>query len=288
MRSRDHAGHMSYLGIGEVRHIAMNLSALQCLQHVIIVHQKVTGIIQDHNAVLHFLKSLFVQHTSCAVQKRHMNGDVIALLINIIEIGHMLYKGRKLPCAVYGNKRIVAVNLHAEIGSRIGHAGADGAETDDTETLAHDLTAGKILLALLHILADILVVLVFLYPLDSAVDIAGCHEHTGKNQFLYAVGICAGRVEYHDSLFGTFIQGNVVDTGSGSGDGFQPFGQLHLMHIGAADKNRIRIRQIFCNRIIIRKEFQALLGDLIQAMNLCHLFFLRPHIICCAFPQILS
>ena len=82
------------------------------------------------------------------------------------------------------------------------------------------------------------------YPVCSTDDVSGRQQHTCKHKLLYAVGICTRRVEYDNSLVCTFIQRDIIDTCSRTGNRTDALWKLHLMHFSASHQHRIRIRQV--------------------------------------------
>ena len=51
---------------------------------------EISGKIKEHHAVFHLLDRRRVNHTLGCVHQRHMDGDIVTLLINIIYICHMI------------------------------------------------------------------------------------------------------------------------------------------------------------------------------------------------------
>ena len=96
------------------------------------------------------------------------------------------------------------------MGGRIGNLCADSAQAHDAQLFSLYLTACKCFFALLSILSDIVIFRIGPAPLNAAHNIPGCHQHACNHQFLYAVGIGARCVEYHDSRLCAHIQRNVV------------------------------------------------------------------------------
>ena len=254
VRQKNHVVHVSHLGIGEVAHIAVHLSGLQGRSHIVVIYQGIPGKIQNHNAILHHVQLLFIDHSLCAVRERHMDGDIIALLENHIRVGDVLYVPGKPPGRIHRDEGIIAVDLHPQMGGRIGHLRADGAQADDAQLFAADFPARKSLLALLRIFGDIGIFRVFLTPAKAAGNIAGSHEKPRNHQLLHAVGVGPGRVEHHDALLGAGLQGNIVYAGSGPANGKKALRKLHLMHGGAAHQDAVRLRQRVRQLIIRGKQ----------------------------------
>ena len=77
-----------------------------------------------------------------------MNRDVVALTVNLIYIIDMVNLSGKVPRSVNGNIRIVSVDIHAKMDSRICHLYADRAQPDNAKLFALQLTTRKLLLFL--------------------------------------------------------------------------------------------------------------------------------------------
>ena len=84
MRSYQNALMTCNCMVGKVCYILFHLAAVQRLNQRILVNQKVTGKVQKYNTVFHLIKSLFVDHLLCGIQKRYMYSDIIALAVNLI------------------------------------------------------------------------------------------------------------------------------------------------------------------------------------------------------------
>ena len=93
---------------------------------------------------------------------------------DIIKIGYMLDIPAKAPCSIYGNIRVISVYFHSHMLSSISYSDTDCTKSDNTQLLAHDLSSGEILLLLLRCLGNILIILISLYPVNTACDITTC------------------------------------------------------------------------------------------------------------------
>ena len=69
--------------IGEIRDIALDLTGLQGGLQGIVVYKKIPGEVQDHNAILHHSDGLSIDHVLGAVQQGYMEGDNIAVGIDL-------------------------------------------------------------------------------------------------------------------------------------------------------------------------------------------------------------
>ena len=267
-------------GIREVGYVPAHLSALNGADHGRLIHQKISGKVQKDHAVLHLFQSGLSDHSLRAVQKGNVDGDDIAFLIDLVHIDHVLHVPAEVPGRVHGHVRIIAVDLHAQMLRRVGHLHADGSQADDAELLSLHLGSREILFDLLGFLSHLGIGAVFLHPVDAVHDVPGGQQHGGDHDLLYAVGVCARRVEDHDSLFRAFVQGDVVRARSGPGHRQKFLRQLHFMHGSAADQDALRLRRILYRLISFRKPFKSHTGDGIQAI-------IMKHVICSPF-QIFS
>ena len=164
-----------------------------------------------------------------------MDGNVITLFIDIVHIGDVVDIAGQVPGCLYGNIRVVTQYFHTQVCSRVGHLYADSSKTDDTQLLALNFMACELLLLLFRKLTDILIHALGLYPVHSADDISGCQQHTCQYQLFYTVGIGARRIENYDTLIRAFGQRNIIDSGSGPGDGLQILREIYLMERGTSD-----------------------------------------------------
>ena len=104
--------------------------------------------------------------------------------------------------------------------SRIGNQDTDCTKADHAKLLSLDLTACKCFFRFFCIFGNIAILFVLLYPVDTSKDISGCKQHTGDHQLFYTIGICPWCIKYNDSLLRTFVQWNIIYTGSGTGNRF--------------------------------------------------------------------
>ena len=91
-------------------------------------------------------------------------------------------------------------------------------------------------------------------------------ENTGDD----AIGVGTGSIKYYDTLFRTFIQRNVVDSGTGSRYCQQVFRQIHLMHGSTANQNALCVIHIIGYFIVCCQTIQSHFGNGIQAIDLKH------------------
>ena len=198
--------------VGKVCYIFFNLTTLNSLDQCLLINKKISCKIQKNHAIFHFLESFFVDHLLCAVKKGHMNGDVIALAVDLIQALAVLDGSGQVPCCINRKIWVIAIYFHAKTACCVCHHGSDGSKTDDTKLFAADLASCELFFLLLGKLANVLFIFLLCNPLDTANDISGCKKHTCKYKLFYAVCICSRCVKYNNTLICTFIQWDIVNT----------------------------------------------------------------------------
>ena len=124
--------------------------------------------------------------------------------------------------------------------------------------------AGELLLRLLHVLADVVIILLALAPGHAAADIAGSKQQVGDHHLLHRVRVGARGVEYHDALVRAAVKRDIVDARAGPGDGQEALRERHIMHLGAADNNAFRLLGVIRNLVSIWEKLQSLLRNRVQ------------------------
>ena len=175
----------------------------------------------------------------------------------------MFYGARQHPRRIYGDKRIIAVNFHSESSSSVRNLTADRTKTDDAKLFTPDLVSCKGLFAFLHLLADIFFPGMFSAPFDTSDNISGSQEQTRENKLLYTVLICARCIEYDDALLRTLVERDIVDSGSGSGNGLESSREFCLVERRAADQDSFCVFNIIYKLIVSCEAVCAIVGDLI-------------------------
>ena len=190
-----------------------------------------------------------------------MDGNIIAYGIQLfIGLHHRDVTGH-VQGMLHRQIWITSIYIHTETVRRICHLYANGSQTDDPKLLSFDLSPGKSLFRLLSRLCYTSVAFVLLAPLDTARNVTGSQQHRSDHKLLYPIGIGSRRIEYDDSLIGTFFQRDIVDTRTRPGDGKQMLWQIHIMHDGTPYQNRLRLRHSICHLIIICQHIQTACGD---------------------------
>ena len=65
--------------IRKISNIFLYFSGSQRLFKIIIIDERVSGIIEEDHAVFHFIESVFIDHPLCISDSRNMNGYVITV-----------------------------------------------------------------------------------------------------------------------------------------------------------------------------------------------------------------
>ena len=81
-------------------------------------------------------------------------------------------------------------------------------------------------------------------PGGAGQDAATCQQHAAQDELLHGVRVGAGGVEHDDAGFGALVERDVVHAGAGAGDGEQAFGQVHVVHGGAAHEHAGGLRDV--------------------------------------------
>ena len=239
MRRADDARTAQQSFRGEVGHIAGHFAGVKGFQQGVGVHQLTAGVVQQLDTVLAEGQRLGIDGVLGGGQIRHMDGDVVAEGQHIIQVDAVTDLTAQVPRGINGDIGVIAVDLHPQLDGAVGDAGTDGPQADDAEGLALDLVAHELLFALLHALCHGGVAGKALSPLGGSSHIAAaCDEHT-DDQFRHSVGVGTGRVEHHDALLTAPVERNIVDTGTGAGNGQQVVIEGGVQQVGAADKDAV-------------------------------------------------
>ena len=78
-----------------------------------------------------------------------------------------------------------------------------------------------------------------LSPLGGSSHIAAARDEHTDDQFRHSVGVGTGSVEHHDALLTAPVERNIVDTGTGTGNGQQVVIEGGVQQVGAADKDAV-------------------------------------------------
>ena len=260
--------HSDGNGVGKIGDVGSDLAGLQSLGHGLFVHKSVSGKIEEMNAVLHLCDAFPVNHLFRGFHVGHMNGDKVAVLIDLVDGLGVADAPDQLPGSVDGQIGIVAVDIHAQLLGGVGHVDADGAKADDAQSLALDLVARESLLGLFRSLAYVGIGDIGPDPFCAAHDVTGRQDQTGDDQLLDGVGVGAGCIEYDNAFLSAALQGDIVDAGAGTGDGSEAGGEGHFLHIGGTDQYACRVVHGIHQAVALAETGGPHCADVVKAVNL--------------------
>ena len=266
----DGVSHVGGRWIREVAHIAGDEAVIERLGHGLLVHEHVTSQVEHHDATPHLPDGVSAYHPPRLIGGRHVDRDVVTLPKDLIDVGDMANAAIEPPCGVDGEVRVIAQGLHAKARGRVGDDGADGAQADDAEPLARQLDTREPFLDLLGPPHQVRVVTVLAHPLVSPNDVATCKQHAAKDQLLDSVCIGTRGVEDDDALLGAALEGDVVDSRAGTGDGKQPRWKRELEEVGAPHHDGVGLVKVVYEAVALSEAIGADLGDVVHAVDVIH------------------
>ena len=202
-----------------------------------------------------------------------MNGDVIALAVDLVQALAVFDGSRKVPCCIDGKIWVITIHFHSKTACCVCNHGSNGTKTDDTQLLAHDLASCKLFFLFLSKFIDVFLVFLFGNPFDTANDISGCKEHTCKYKLFYTVCVRSRCVEYNNTFLCVLFNRNVIDTCTSTCNRANALRKFHVMHLRTSYEDRVTLVYSLCFFIIVAKKSQAFFSDRIQAMILEHYAF---------------
>ena len=203
--------------------------------------------------------------------QRNVDGDIIAVCKNLVQLGNVLDGAGQLECAINRQVRVIAPDLHIKANSRVCNLNADRTQTDDAQLLAGDFRACVGGLALLCSRTDVRRALEALNPVCTLYHLAGGQQQCADNQLLNGVSVCTRRVEYYDAFLGAAVDRNVVDTGACTRDAAQVLRELDVMQLGRTNQNGVIIGEILGAGVLCRIEIvQTYLRDLVVEFYVIH------------------
>ena len=269
MGNCDDAGHVDGFFGGEVGDVRADLTGSESVLEVCRVDQIRTGKVDDLHALLHHGDGFGVDHVLGILGCGNVEGDIIAGLEDFFVFFSLLNVLGQMPCRVDGDERVAADDLHADGLGSVGNQTADGTQTDDAEGLALQFASAVSALAGFHGLCH-----VFgegSCPLYAADDVAGSEEESRDGEFLDAVCVSTGGIEYDDALCRAVVHGDIVDTRAASCDGSQLGVKLHIVHGGGTNHNGVGCGHVcgnFVNGTV--KTVGADGSDFIEKLDLFH------------------
>ena len=168
----------------------------------------------------------------------YMNGDEIALAVQIVEIDAVDDVPGKIPGCLDRDVGVITIDLKTEMGRSICNLDTDRAQTDDAQPLAGEFRPDKTAFSFFDQLADRVTLSgKGVYPFQRGADVAAGQHETCNRQLLDCIGVGTGSVENCDALLGATVDGNVIGTRACTRYCEQTLGQFHLFHVLAADKD---------------------------------------------------
>ena len=271
MRQRDSVLLLKDLVGRKVGNVSRNLAAFESLCHCLGIDQLAACEVDDADAVLHLLDCFCADGVLRVSVQRNVNGDVVAVREDLIQVGNVLDRAVELECAVNRQERVVAPDLHVQTDSRVCDLDADRAQTDDAELLARDLRTCIGRLALLSRRADIRRALEALYPVCALYDLARREQQRTDDQLLDRICVRTRGVEYDDALLRAAVDRNVVDACACAGDALEVCRELHIVQLCGADENRVVVLEILRAGVLFGiKVVQTDLGNLVVELYVIH------------------
>ena len=267
MRQHDRILHSHDFRRCKVGHIAAYLARRECRGHSRRINERVAREVQENHTLFHERTSSFIDHADRAIDRWHMDGDVIAFAIDIGKVGNMLNCWQHLPGSIDGNEQIVTHDLHAETERCVRNFSADRTKAENTERLAFDLAPSELLLRLFSGLTDHRILSVLLAPFDTAHDATACEQHAAQHELLHRISIRAWCIEHNDAFFGTTLERDVVYARTSTCDREQILRELHIEHACTAHENTLCSFNVVSEFIIACEKIGSLGRDIVQAVN---------------------
>ena len=265
MRYGDHALHGDKVLVREVRDIRGDYPLLDGLLEVFVAHKAAAREIEDPDSFFHQRELVLVEHALCLVVERDMQRDVIRFRKKVVQRKRAFNGMGKLPRRLNRNDGVIPRHFHAERDRVVRHLDANGAQADHAEPLSLDFRPLKIAFPFFDEFGHLVsLARQPLCPDDALHELARADKQARDNELLDAVGVCARRVHDHNALLGAFVYGNVVDAGPCACNGLDAPGQLHFVHVRAADKHGVRINYLGSYFVDIpRKKLKAFRGNFV-------------------------
>ena len=169
-----------------------------------------------------------------------------------------------------GDKRVVAIYVHAQVHAGIGHLGAHVAQANHADALALEFASHKGLLGFLGVDQDVGVLGVVAHPLHGLHHATAGKDEGGKYDLLHGVGVGAGGVKYHDAALGVLLDGDIIHTGTTAGDGANAFGQLVAVQVGRAHEDGVGVLGLVYKLVAVAKFDRAVFGDVVDGFDFTH------------------
>ena len=164
-------------------------------------------------------------------------------------------------------------NVHSKGGGGIpSGTGSNVAKANDGQSLAHNLAATEESLVLLDALPGLSALSEGLHVVNTINDATGTKKHTAKDKLLDSIGIGTGGVEDWDAQLGHASDGDVVGSGTATGDGTDGVGDLFLFELVAAEEDGVGVGGVGTVgtdvELFLVEALQADGADLVEALDL--------------------
>lgn len=242
MRHGDDSGNTEKGIFRKVGNVRGNLAFAKSGNHVFGVNQSAAGKVEDADSVFHLGDGLGTDGISGVIIQRNMDGDVVTVRKDLIDIGGVVNGAGKVPGGIDGEIRVIAVNLHAEAFGCVGNQDTDGTEADYAELFALNFRSLKGGFAFFNLLAVLVAAaLEGVGKVNSRNDFTGGEKQSADDKLFYGIGVGTRGVKDNNAFLCALVNRNVVCAGAGTGNGEKALRKLHVMHFGRADNDGIRI-----------------------------------------------
>ena len=211
---------------------------------ILLVNNTAAGAIHKADALLHLCQIILVEHISRFRRQRHVNGNKVAPLDNLLQ-RHQLYAHHRSAFLRYIG--IVTDNVHIEGLRPLRYSGADAPQPDDAQRLAPQFNADVFLAVPLALLRRFV----------SDGDVTRHCQHHAHRVFRRRDRIAAGGIDDDNAAGRGRVNVDIVDADSRPADDFQLFtGVQHfLRHLrrGADDQRVVsadRRQKLLCRQLI--------------------------------------
>ena len=251
LRSDQRVVHLDGLCGYNVHGSSCHLSAVKGVPQILLHNERTSGVVDDHNAVLHLCDSVFIDNALCVREERAVKGDHIGLLEHCVQI--RVVAGVALQ--LFFREGVVCQHLHAESLGNLSCVLSDAAKSDDTHCLAVQLHERIFPEAPVRIACP----LTGLYRVRVLSDMVAQLQEQSDGELGYSRCPVCRDIGYRNSLFLCSRRVHDVVAGSQNADKF---------HIRAG------VQRLFCDGSLVCVD------NLRVADALCHVLGLCPVIDC--------
>ncbi len=256
----------------KIRDVGAQLARIERLCDRIHVDDRLASEVQDDRAVAHQAHAVPIDQRARLVIERNVDRDDIRMRKQVIEIAGLRDPGRKLPCVLNGNLRIVTNDIHAQAERRVRDLDAYRSEPNDPERAPRQLETDESFLAALDGEGDILVGTVEIPDEAGGRQQIACRDEHGREHELFnRVGVGAGRVEYRYASLAEVGDGNIVDARARARHSQRALRNLHVMHVVGAQQIGVGLGYLRADFVsFTRQTPQSAERNVIQSAYLEH------------------